>query len=164
MRKIRYALFPLALRLLGMAFILIALYNVYTIIREYKDPQYVQKAIGTSVGFLLIGFILNTTCSVLKFDTTKMLIRKRMYIFGIKLSDEVVRVPKDCKEVIIRQKNKENTGHFGLVIPVNYVLKTGDLFFNREKGLVRLMNTDPKRAVKIAEIIKEEFHLDYKII
>ena len=112
MRKIRYALFPLALRLLGMAFILIALYNVYTIIREYKDPQYVQKAIGTSIGFLLIGFIVNTTCTVLKFDTTKMLIRKRMYIFGIKLSDEVVRVPKDCKEVIIRQKNQRKYGSF----------------------------------------------------
>jgi hypothetical protein len=164
MRKIRYALFPLALRLIGMAFILIALYNVYTLTTGYRDPQYIQKVVGISLGFFLIGFILNTTCSVLKFDTTKMLIRKRMYIFGIKLSDEVVRVPKDCNELIIRQKNKENTGYLGLVVPVNYTLKAGDLFFRRDKNLVRLMNTDPKRAVKIAEIIKEEFHLDYKII
>ncbi len=100
----------------------------------------------------------------MEFDKSNLRVLKKMYILGLKMSDEVVKVPKECDGLIIKQRVKKGTGHIDLVIPVSYKFKSGDMFFLSNRGLVRLINTDTKQAIKIAEIVKEEFNRDYKLL
>ncbi len=98
------------------------------------------------------------------FDKDNFNIRKKMHILGFKMSDDLVKIPKLCEGLIIKQKNKKGTGHIDLVIPVSYNLKSGDMYFLTNRGLVRLINTDIKLAIKIGDIIKDEFNIEYKLL
>jgi hypothetical protein len=164
MRKITYPLFPISLRIFGLIFVILSIYSLYSAFYGNYNPDKLARAIGGPIGFFVIGLILITTNSTMRFDKENFKIVKAMHILGFKMQDEITHIPKDWDKLIIKQKNKDNTGYYDLMIPINYKIKSGDMYFVRNRSLIRLMNTDVKQALKVAMIIKEEFNIDYDLL
>jgi len=61
------------------------------------------------------------------------------------------------------EKLKFNYEYYDLVLPVNYKLKSYDMFFQTEYHIVSIINTDLDRTKKIAEFIKTNLNFDYVI-
>ncbi len=78
------------------------------------------------------------------------------------LAKEKVRLPKNCKEVIIKKQVKSGTRYLNLVVKSNYNLISFDMFFVYDRGVVRIINTDLERAKIFAEMIKMQLHLNYR--
>ena len=79
------------------------------------------------------------------------------------MSKEKGRIPKNCQGLILKQNIKRGTGYYKAVIPMNYNVKSCDMFFYSNNGVVRFISTDLKRATIIAELIKENLKIDFKI-
>ena len=62
-----------------------------------------------------------------------------------------------------KEKTKRGTGYYRFVLPVSYNFKSYDMFFHSETGIIRLINTDCRRAIKIAEFFKSKVKLDYTL-
>jgi len=57
------------------------------------------------------------------------------------------------------EKLKFNYEYYDLVLPVNYKLKSYDMFFQTEYHLVRIINTDLDRTKKNCRVYKSKFKL-----
>ena len=79
------------------------------------------------------------------------------------LSKDQIRIPKGATQVIIKQKTKSAKGYIQGVVGFGYRLKSYDVYFDSDKGLVSIIHTDYERAVKIAELIKDHLGLDYSL-
>lgn len=115
------------------------------------------------IALIIIGLIMISFRSNLFLDDKSRVVIKESGLLRIRLSREKVNIPKKCDGIIIKQKRKTGTGHFRFVLPVSYNFKSFDMFFHSKTGLVRLINTDYKSAIKIAEFFKSNYNLEYTL-
>ena len=162
MKNYTYNLFPLLFVVIGYGFIGLTIYSAIFLI-DYSDIEESSSAIAANLGFLAIGFILITLRSKFTIDSQSQLITKEYRVFGMKLSKDRIIIPRQAKEIIIVKKKKRGKGYYQAVIAFGYNLTSYDVFFDSDNGVVRIINTDYKRAVKIAELIKNELKLEYTI-
>ena len=160
MKHLSYFLFPPFLLVIGVILIGISMYSFlsgidYSILREDYGPL-----VGAA-GFAMFGLMLTTFRTRFTIDTASRKIVKEYRVFGLLLSKDQIRIPKQAKQVIIMQKTKTGKRYVQAVVGFGYRLKSYDIFFDSEKGLVRIMNTDYERSLKIAGFIKEELGIDY---
>jgi hypothetical protein len=158
MKKYSYNMFPIQLIVLGYILILISFIGIYIDFDKSLD-----KSIGYSIGFFFVGLIIVTFRSSIIIDSTSEYILKKSRMLGMILSKERVKIPKNCKGSVLKKKIKQGTGYYKAVIPMSYKVKSCDMFFYSDKGVVRLLNTDLKRATIIADLIKETLGLGYNI-
>jgi len=162
MKKYSYNLFPKPLIVAGYTMIVLAIVTLFVNIHpgQFED----RKAdFVTSVGIAFIGLILVSFRSGIFLDEKSGILIKESGFMGITLSSEKVRIPRNCDKILIKQKNKTGTGYYRAVLPVDYKLKSFDMFFHSDSGVVRFMNTDCSRALKIAEFFKSNLKIDYTL-
>ena len=160
MKKISYDLFPKPIVITGYILILTAIAVTMLSIFPVWDV-FQQENFGGLIAFMIIGIIIVSFRSHLVIDAGSVF--KESGLLGIKLSHEKIRIPQDCTGILIKLKIKKGTGYYRFVLPVSYTFKSWDLFLCTRKGLMNLINTDRERAVRIAEFLKSNLHLDYKI-
>ena len=162
MKTYTYNLFPKPLVVTG--YFLIALGIGMAIISlatmNGKNPI---NGIPLSMAFAFIGLIFALFRSILIIDEKSGYVIKESKLAGMRLSGERVKIPQDCIRLIIKERLKEGTGYYRFVLPVNYYFKSYDMFFQSEKRLVRIINTDYQRAVSIAEFLKSGIKLEYAL-
>jgi hypothetical protein len=160
MKEYSYNLFPkpfvaAGYILISLAFVLVA-FNILSGKGEIQSNYFVS-----SVALIFIGLVLISFRSKIIIDGSTNTVVKESSILGMELSSEKVKIPRNCDKIIIKQKNKSGTGYYRLVLPVGYSFKSFDMFFHSDIGIVRLINTDYKRAIKIAEFLKSNLKLEY---
>jgi len=162
MKQHSYSLFPVLFRIVG--FIGIG-FSVYSLIFnvEYSNLDEAYQPLIGAVGFGLMGLILTTFKGRISIHTDKMQIIKEYRVFGFKLSTDIVKIPPNAYQVLIQRKSKKGRGYIQGVVGFGYNLESCDLFFVTNRGAVRIINTEYKRAVIIAELLKETLNLDYQI-
>ncbi len=84
-------------------------------------------------------------------------------MIGFKLSREEVKIPASTSQVMIKQKSKEGRGYIQGAVGFGYKIKSCDVYFESNNRMIRIINTDYKRAIKIAELLKETLSIDYLI-
>jgi hypothetical protein len=162
MKEYSYNLFPRLFVLLGYVYIILAFAIVFTGLNSSENEN-ISSDFATSFAIIIIGLIIISFRSKLIIDDKSGFVIKESGLLGMKLSKEKVRIPQNCDRILIKQKNKRGTGYYRFVIPVGYNFKSFDMFFHSETGIVRLINTDYKRAIKIAEFLKSSIKLDYTL-
>jgi hypothetical protein len=160
MKEYSYNLFPkpfvvAGYILISLAFVLMA-FNIISGKEEIHSNYFVS-----SVGLIFIGLVLISFRSKIIIDASSDIVVKESSMLGMKLSTEKVKIPGNCDKIIIKQEHKKGTGYYRFVLPVSYTFKSFDMFFHSETGIVRLINTDYKRAIRIAEFLKSNLELEY---
>lgn len=84
-------------------------------------------------------------------------------MFGLLLSKDQIKIPNPVSGILIKQSTKNANGYIQGVVKFGYRIKSCDVYFESERGLVRIMNTDQERALKIAALLKDQLGLDYKL-
>lgn len=161
MKKYSWNLFPKPLVILGYILIFLGFCEMlFAIISgKFKSEYFTGSAALLIIGAVMISFI-----SSIKVGTGTTFIYKESSVLGLKLSNEKIRIPGNCDKLLIIEKQKRGTGYYRLVLPVNYTFKSSDIYFHSEKGVVRLINTDKPRALRIAEFIKLNLKIDYSLV
>jgi hypothetical protein len=154
-----YNLFPKTFVVAGyvlicLAFALVAL-NISGKVENHPN-EFVS-----SVALVFIGLILISFKSKIIIDVRSHIVFNESGMLGMTLSSEKVKIPANCDKILIKQKNKRGAGYYRSVLPVRYNFKSFDMFFHSETGIVRLINTDCSRAIKIAEFFKSSLNLEY---
>lgn len=160
MKEYSYNLFPKPLVVAGfvlicLAFILAA-FNFISVKGENDSGNFISSAALIFIGLILISFK-----SKIIIDAKSDIVVKESYMLGMTLSTGKVKIPGNCEKIFIKQNNKTGTGYYRSVLPVRYNFKSFDMFFYSKTGIVRLINTDYKRAIKIAEFFKSALKLEY---
>jgi hypothetical protein len=162
MKNYSYNLFPKPLVLAGYTFIILAFVLLIVNLNSGKSGNLVNDLMS-SVAIVFIGLIMVSFRSKIIISEKSDIVVKESGLLGMKLSSEKIRVPYNCDKIIIRQKDKAGTGYYRSVLPVNYSFKSFNMFFHSDTGIVRLINTDCSRAIKIAEFFKSNLQLDYTL-
>lgn len=162
MKNYSYNLFPKPLVLTGYALIILAF--VLFIVNLYSGKsESIQDDLVSSIAIVFIGLVLVSFRSkIIIHDKTGIVIKETGFL-GLSFSNEKIKIPHNCDRIFIKQKNKKGTGYYRSVLPVNYSFKSFDMFFHSDTGVVRLLNTDCSRAIKIAEFFKSNLKLDYTL-
>ena len=160
MKHLSYFLFPPFLLVIGVILIGISIYSFLSGI-DYSTLSEDYGPLVGAAGFAMFGLMLTTFRTRFTIDTASLKIVKEYRVFGLLLSKDQIRIPKQAKQVIIMQKTKTGKRYIQAVVGFGYRLKSYDIFFDSDKGLVRIMNTDHERALKIAGFIKEQLSIDY---
>jgi mRNA-degrading endonuclease HigB of HigAB toxin-antitoxin module len=160
MKHLSYFLFPPFLLVIGIILIGISIYSFLSGI-DYSTLSEDYGPLVGAAGFAMFGLMLTTLRTRFTIDTASLKIVKEYRVFGLLLSKDQIRIPKQAKQVIIMQKTKTGKRYIQAVVGFGYRLKSYDIFFDSDKGLVRIMNTDHERALKIAGFIKEQLSIDY---
>lgn len=160
MKHYSYFLFPPFLLVIGVILIGISIYSFLLDI-DYSTVSDDYGAIVGAVGFGLFGLILTTFRTRFTIDLATYQIFKEYRVFGLLLSKDQIRIPKGATQVIIKQKTKIGKGYIQAVVGFGYRIRSCDVYFSSDKALVRIINTDYERAVKIAVLIKDRLGLDY---
>jgi hypothetical protein len=162
MKTYSYNLFPKPLVLTGYALIILAFVlffiNLYT-----GKSESIQDDLVSSIAIVFIGLVLVSIRSKIIIKDKSDIVIKESDFLGITLSNEKIKIPLSCDKIFIKEKNKTGTGYYRSVIPLSYKFKSYDMFFHSDKGVVRLLNTDCSRAIKIAEFFKSNLKLDYTL-
>jgi hypothetical protein len=162
MKTYSYNLFPKPLVLTGYALIILAFVlffiNLYT-----GKSESIQDDLVSSIAIVFIGLVLVSFRSKIIIKDKSDIVIKESDFLGITLSNEKIKIPHNCDRIYIKQKNKKGTGYYRSVLPVNYSFKSFDIFFHSDSGVVRLINTDCSRAIKIAEFLKSNLKIDYTL-
>jgi hypothetical protein len=162
MKKYSYNLFPKSLVILGYLLIILAFVIVIISLTSNKSENQF-RSFAVSFAVMFIGMIMAAFRSSLIIDTESGCVFKESTLLGMKFSFEKVKIPRNCTGIIIKEIGKIGTGYYRFVIPVSYYFRSFDMFFRSGTGVVRLINTDYKRAIKIAEFIKSVTNLEYQI-
>jgi len=162
MKKYSYNLFPKPLIITGYALIIFSLVLVVGNLVSAKNEGRIEDFIS-AVAIAFIGLVLVSFRSGISIDVRSGIVIKESGFLGIPLSSEKIKIPHNCDKIFIRQMNKTGTGYYRSVLPVNYSLKSFDMFFHSDSGVVRFINTDCSRAIKIAEFFKSNLNLDYTL-
>ena len=117
----------------------------------------------SSIAIVFIGLVLVSFRSKIIIKDKSDIVIKESDFLDITLSNEKIKIPHNCDRIYIKQKNKKGTGYYRSVLPVNYSFKSFDIFFHSDSGVVRLINTDCSRAIKIAEFLKSNLKIDYTL-
>ncbi len=144
---------------LGIGF---SLYSLIFIV-DYSNLTEEYHTLVGALGFGLIGAILTTFKGRFSIDAVRMQIVKEYRVFGFKLSSEKVKIPPLTSQVLIKQKSKEGRGYIQGAVGFGYKIKSCDVYFDSNRRVIRIINTDYKRAIKIAELLKETLSIDYLI-
>jgi hypothetical protein len=160
MKKYSYKLFPKPLVLTGYALIILAFVLFFVNFYSAKSESHLDDLVS-SIAIIFIGLVLASFRSKIIIDDKSDIVIKESGLLGMTLSSEKVRIPHNCDRIYIKQKNKKGTGYYRSVLPVSYKFKSYDMFFHSDKGVVRLINTDYSRAIKIAGFFKSNLKLDY---
>ena len=155
MKHYSYFLFPPVLFVIGIILIGLGIYLFLFSIDYTALNENYETLIGPA-GFMLFGLILTTFRSRFTIDSASHLILKEFTVFGLLLSRDQIRIPVKTRQVIIKESTKSGRGYMQGVVKFGYRIKSCDVFFESDKGLVRILNTDYERALKIAGFIKEE--------
>ena len=113
------------------------------------------------ITFMIIGFIIVSFKSIILVDESSRFIIREYDLMKIPISKEKIYIPPNCDKILIKQKNKKGTGYYRFVLPVTYIFRSCDMFLSSESGIVRLINTDYSRSLKIAEFLKSCFNIEY---
>ena len=120
------------------------------------------KLVGAT-GFLLIAIVFLTFRGIFMVDKEAMQIIKETKVMGFLLSRDVVKVPVNVTRVLIHEKTKKGLGYIQAAVGFTYMLKSSDIYFSSEGGLVKVISTDQERAIKIAHLLKDALNLNYMI-
>lgn len=115
------------------------------------------------IAFMIIGLIMVSFKSKIIIEDNGGYIIKKSGFFGMKFSDEKIKIPSGCHSIYIKQKVKTGTGYYRFILPVSYDFKSFDMYLHSEKTMVRLISTDYDRTIKIAEFFKRNLNFDYEI-
>jgi hypothetical protein len=162
MKNYSYNLFPKPVVLAGYALIILAFVLLIINLNTGKSESYLDDIIS-SVAIVFIGLVLVSFRSKVIIDVKSGIVTKESDFLGISLSNEKIKIPLNCDKIYIKEKTKTGTGFYRSVLPVSYKFKSYDMFFHSETGVVRLINTDCSRAIKIAEFFKSNLKLDYTL-
>jgi hypothetical protein len=162
MKNYSYNLFPKPLILAGYALIILAFVLLIVNLNSVKSEDRMNDFVS-SVAIAFIGLILVSFRSKIIINDKSGIVIKESGLLGITLSNEKIKIPYNCDKIFIKQKNKTGTGYYRSVLPVSYSFKSYDMFFHSETGIVRIINTDCSRAIKIAEFFKSNMKLDYTL-
>jgi hypothetical protein len=162
MKNYSYNLFPKPLVMAGYAIIILAFVLLIVTLNSGKSESLLNDLVS-SIAIVFIGLVLVSFRSKIIIDKPGMVIKKSDFL-GITLSNEKIKIPHACDKIFIKQTNKTGTGYYRSVLPVNYKFKSFDIFFHSDTGVVRLINTDCSRAIKIAEFLKSNLKLDYTLV
>ena len=162
MKQYTYCLFPKLIVIAGYALMVLAVVLFLIDFNSGKSDDRMADFMSSAV-FVFIGLILVAFRSTISIDTRSGIVIKDSGLLGINMSREKIKIPQNCDKIFIREKNKTGTGYYRLVLPINYRFKSFDMFFHSGKGMVRLINTDCTRAIKIAEFFKSAMNLDYTL-
>ena len=160
MKKYSYYLFPKPFVVIGYILIFLSLAEVSRgIISMIGGNHSVYFAAPIALIFISVIVIFFKTKLII--EEGSRLIIKESCLLNMTLSREIIKVPPGCTRLLIREKTKTGTGYYRFILPVSYTFKSFDMFFSSGRGLIRLINTDYNRSVKIAEFLKSNFKLDY---
>jgi hypothetical protein len=162
MKQYSYFLFPVFFIVIGILGIGFSLYSLIFIVDFSNLTEEYHSLVG-ALGFGLIGGIFITFKGRFSIDLVKMQIVKEYRMFGFKLSREEVKIPPSTSQVMIKQKSKEGRGYIQGAVGFGYKIKSCDVYFESNNRMIRIINTDYKRAIKIAELLKETLSIDYLI-
>jgi hypothetical protein len=162
MKKYTYNLFPKPLVITGYILIVLSLAMAFLSIIPIKSFDHFNNP-SAPFAFIIIGIIMVFFKSTLILDNKSEFVIKESSLLNMTLSREKINIPKNCNRINVKEKNKTGTGYYRFVLPVSYVFKSYDMFFCSDSGVIRLINTDYKRALKIAEFFKEGLKINYFI-
>ncbi len=162
MKQYSYSLFPVFFIVIGALGIGFFLYSLIFIV-DYSNLTEEYHSLVGALGFGLIGAILTTFKGRFSIDPVKMQIVKEYRVFGFKLSNDIVKIPLSTSQVLIKQRLKEGRGYIQAAVGFGYKIKSCDVYFDSNRRMIRIINTEYKRAVKIAELLKETLGIDYLI-
>lgn len=162
MKQYSYLLFPVPLVVLGFLGLGFSVYELIFMV-DYPNLAEEYHTLVGALGFGLIGAILTTFKGSLSIDTVRMQIVKEYRVFGLKLSGEEVKIPQGTSQISIKQKIKKGRGYIQAVVGFAYKIKSCDVYFDSNPRMIRIISTEYKRAIKIAELLKETLNLNYVI-
>jgi len=154
-----YPLFPAVFRVLGAVFLTISIY-ILVFAADYSNLREEYQALIGALAFALFGGILITFRGSISVDPTQRIIMKKNSVLGILLTKELIKIPEDVHHILIQHKVKKGKGFVQGVIGFSYDLNSSDLFLTTNSGAVRILNTDRRRADKIAELLKEVLNIE----
>jgi hypothetical protein len=161
MKKYSWNLFPQPLVILGYILIFLGLGEMlFVIISGKLKSEYFTG----SAALLIIGAVMISFISSIKVGTGSTFIYKESSVLGLKLSNERIRIPGNCDKILIIEKQKRGTGYYRFVLPLNYSFKSSDMYFHSDNCMVKLINTDHSRALRIAEFIKMNLKIEYSLV
>jgi hypothetical protein len=112
---------------------------------------------------MIIGVIVAAFKSKIVIDENFSFILKESNLLSMTLSRERINIPHECNRILIKQKNKKGTGYYKFILPVTYSFKSYDMFLYSESRIIRLINTDYSRSLKIAQFFKSNFNIEYTL-
>lgn len=116
-----------------------------------------------SIGFTLIGIVLLTFRGVIVVDKDRMQVIKENRVMGFSLSRDIIKIPDRANHILIQEKSKQGKGYFQGAVGFSYRIVSSDLYFTNERGVKKIISTDHKRAIIIAELLKSELNLEYSV-
>jgi len=159
MKTYTYNLFPKPFVIFGYTLIFISIIYILVSILIIKNGDYIIFPAPIALMFISLIFVFFKTKIIINEDFRFII--KESNLLNIILSREKVNIPLDCNRILIKQKNKKGTGYYRFVLPVTYTFKSYDMFLCSESKVVRLINTDYSRSLKIAEFFKSNFNIEY---
>jgi hypothetical protein len=160
MKKYSYNLFPKPLVVTGYLLLILA-FVLFLINLNSGQSENLFNDFVVSLAITFVGLIMISFRSKIIIDDKSGFVLKESGLSGLTLSREKIKIPDNCDKIIIKEKTRRGTGYYRFVLPVSYNFKSYDMFFHSERGIIRLINTDCRRAIKIAEFFKTNMKLDY---
>lgn len=160
MKKLSYNLFPLPVLIPGYLFIMFSLASIL-INPGSGQMGFRTDQLASSAAFFFIGLVIITSRTRLTIPATSGYIIRDTFFLGMNFSQEKIVIPGKGTRILICGKTKKGTGYYRLVLPVTYMFRSYDMVFCGEKGMVKIMNTDYARALKVAEFLKENLKMKY---
>ena len=153
---------PVKYRIAGLICLVVGFISSTLIFLSPKFEEHLENFLA-SIFFIIIGFIALTFRNHIFFDKNKRQIVRKEKIFWIPISNKKIIVPQEYNKVVIKLLTKTADSYVNLVqsVPVSYT--SADMFFVTPTKVRRIINTDFKRALKIAEMIKQVFEIEYEV-
>ena len=161
MKHYSYFLFHPLFIVIGCILLGISIYQFLFEI-DYAALGEAPEALVGAIGFAFFGLMLITFRTRFSMDAGARMILKEYRVFGLLVSKEQIRIPTGAKRVLIKESTKTATSYVQSVVRFGYRIKSCDLFFESDHGLVKIMSTDAERAGKIAGLIKDHLGVDYE--
>lgn len=162
MKQYSYYLFPVFFFVLGILVIGLSLYALIFSI-DYASLDDDNQALVGAIGFILIGAVLLTFRGRILVDKDQMQIIKENRVLGLVLSKNRIKIPDKVNHILIQEKSKQGKGYFQGAVGFSYGILSSDVYFTNDRGAKKIISTDQKRAIKIAEILKDQLKIEYTI-
>jgi hypothetical protein len=159
MKTYTYNLFPKPFVIFGYTLIFLSITYILVSILITKNGD--RVIFPAPIALMIISLIIVSFNSKIIIDEDFRFVTKESSLLNMILSREKVNIPHDCKKILIKQKNKKATGYYRFVLPVTYSFISYDMFLCSQSRVVRLINTDYSRSLKIAEFFKSNFNIEY---